>query len=78
MASSKNQLVVWTIIHLFQHSAKPLRTIESPNIPSSSLHLLSSMKFLVFGGGGKVARHFAKIAVKDGHEVISVVRNDDQ
>lgn len=37
-----------------------------------------SMKFLVFGGGGKVARHFAQLAVAKGDEVISVVRNEDQ
>ena len=36
------------------------------------------MKFIVFGGGGKVARHFARLAVADGHSVISVVRNEDQ
>ncbi|ORY27757.1 hypothetical protein BCR39DRAFT_565604 [Naematelia encephala] len=36
-----------------------------------------SKTFLVFGGGGKVARHFARLAVMEGHEVVSVVRNDD-
>jgi uncharacterized protein YbjT (DUF2867 family) len=36
------------------------------------------MKFIVFGGGGKVARHFARLATADGHSVISVVRNEDQ
>jgi len=34
------------------------------------------MKFLVFGGGGKVARHFARIAGQQGHEVVSVIRDD--
>lgn len=36
------------------------------------------MKFLVFGGGGKVARHLARLAVKDGHQVVPIVRNDEQ
>lgn len=34
------------------------------------------MKFVVFGGGGKVAQHFARLASAEGHEVLSVVRND--
>jgi uncharacterized protein YbjT (DUF2867 family) len=36
------------------------------------------MKVLVFGGGGKVSRHFARLATADGDEVVSVVRNEDQ
>jgi hypothetical protein len=44
----------------------------------NSQALLHSMKFVVFGGGGKVARHFARLAIADGHSVISVVRNEDQ
>lgn len=36
------------------------------------------MKFVIFGGGGHVARHFARIATKASHNVISVVRNDTQ
>ncbi|GFZ46665.1 hypothetical protein JCM24511_03885 [Saitozyma sp. JCM 24511] len=35
------------------------------------------MKFLVFGGGGKVSRHFARLATAEGDEVVSVVRNED-
>ncbi|OCF37442.1 hypothetical protein I317_05257 [Kwoniella heveanensis CBS 569] len=34
------------------------------------------VKFLVFGGGGKVAQHLARIGVKEGHEIHSVIRND--
>lgn len=33
-------------------------------------------KFVVFGGGGKVALKFASSAVKKGHSVIAIVRND--
>ena len=36
------------------------------------------MKYLVFGGGGQVALHFAKTAITKGHEVVSVVRDDSQ
>jgi uncharacterized protein YbjT (DUF2867 family) len=36
------------------------------------------MKFVIFGGGGLVARHFARAASTAGHRVISVVRNNDQ
>jgi len=36
------------------------------------------MKFLVFGGGGKVSRHFARLASSEGHEVVSVIRDDSQ
>jgi nucleoside-diphosphate-sugar epimerase len=36
------------------------------------------LKILVFGGGGKVARHLARLGTEAGHEVISVVRNEDQ
>lgn len=36
------------------------------------------LKILVFGGGGKVARHLARLGRKAGHEVVSVVRNEDQ
>jgi nucleoside-diphosphate-sugar epimerase len=39
--------------------------------PTSELH-----KYLVFGGGGKVALQFATVAAKAGHEVTSVIRND--
>ncbi|KAI9635353.1 uncharacterized protein MKK02DRAFT_25289 [Dioszegia hungarica] len=35
------------------------------------------MKFLVVGGGGQVARHLARLALKEGHEVVPVVRNED-
>ncbi|ORX34496.1 hypothetical protein BD324DRAFT_636145 [Kockovaella imperatae] len=34
------------------------------------------MKFVIFGGGGKVARHFTRIASGQGHKVVCVVRND--
>jgi hypothetical protein len=40
--------------------------------------LTNNMKYLVFGGGGQVALHFAKTAIAKGHEVISVVRDDSQ
>jgi hypothetical protein len=40
--------------------------------------LTNNMKYLVFGGGGQVALHFAKTAITNGHEVISVVRDDTQ
>jgi len=40
--------------------------------------LTNKMKYLVFGGGGQVALHFAKTAIANGHEVISVVRDDSQ
>ncbi|WWC67823.1 uncharacterized protein I206_101740 [Kwoniella pini CBS 10737] len=34
------------------------------------------VKFLVIGGGGKVAQYFTKHAVEAGHQVHSVIRND--
>ncbi|WWD22103.1 hypothetical protein CI109_106592 [Kwoniella shandongensis] len=34
------------------------------------------MKFLVIGGGGKVALHFTRIAVEAGHKVHSVIKDD--
>ncbi|KAK8846837.1 hypothetical protein IAR55_005925 [Kwoniella newhampshirensis] len=34
------------------------------------------MKFLVFGGGGKVALHFTRIAVQAGHKVHSVIKDN--
>jgi uncharacterized protein YbjT (DUF2867 family) len=40
--------------------------------------MVAKMKYVVFGGGGQVAQHFAKIAIKNGHQVISVVRDDSQ
>lgn len=44
----------------------------------ASKHISGIMKFLVFGGGGKVARHFARLAIAEGHEVIPVVRDESQ
>ena len=35
------------------------------------------MKVVIFGGGGKISRIFAQLAVKT-HQVVSVVRNDTQ
>jgi hypothetical protein len=40
--------------------------------------LVNNMKYVVFGGGGQVALHFAKTAIGKGHQVISVVRDDSQ
>jgi uncharacterized protein YbjT (DUF2867 family) len=37
-----------------------------------------TLKFIVFGGGGKVARHFARLAVREGHGVVAVVRGEEQ
>jgi uncharacterized protein YbjT (DUF2867 family) len=37
-----------------------------------------SLKLLVFGGGGKVARHLARLGSRAGFEIVSVVRNEDQ
>ncbi|WRT64876.1 uncharacterized protein IL334_001812 [Kwoniella shivajii] len=34
------------------------------------------VKFIVVGGGGKVAQYFTGFAVKEGHEVHSIIRND--
>ncbi|WWC87022.1 uncharacterized protein L201_001905 [Kwoniella dendrophila CBS 6074] len=34
------------------------------------------VKFIIIGGGGKVAQYFTKQAVEEGHEVHSVIRND--
>ncbi|WVQ69122.1 uncharacterized protein L199_007337 [Kwoniella botswanensis] len=34
------------------------------------------VKFIVIGGGGKVAQYFTEHAVKEGHEIHSVIRND--
>lgn len=34
------------------------------------------MKLVIFGGGGKVARHVARL--RGSHEVTSVVRDDSQ
>jgi uncharacterized protein YbjT (DUF2867 family) len=36
------------------------------------------MKYIAFGGGGKVAQYFARSAIAKGHEVIAVVRDDSQ
>jgi len=49
-------------------------------IPTSNIlpTLTNKMKYLVFGGGGQVALHFAKTAIAKGHEVVSVVRDDSQ
>ena len=51
-------------------------------MPTFVLHMIpcihSTMKFLVFGGGGKVARHLTRIASKEGNKVVCVVRNGTQ
>lgn len=52
-------------------------TTTIPNI-LPTLRLINKMKYLVFGGGGQVALHFAKTAITSGHQVISVVRDDSQ
>jgi nucleoside-diphosphate-sugar epimerase len=36
------------------------------------------MKFLIFGGGGKVSKLFTLQAIQQGHQTISIVRNEDQ
>lgn len=47
-------------------------------IPNVLPTLINKMKYLVLGGGGQVALHFAKTAITSGHQVISVVRDDSQ
>lgn len=37
-----------------------------------------SLTFVVFGGGGQVARHLARLGVQAGHKVVSVIRNENQ
>lgn len=58
------------------HSSQLTSTLSSSTTISSTL--ARSMKFIAFGGGGKVAQHFAKSAIAQGHEVIAVVRDDSQ
>jgi hypothetical protein len=56
------------------HSTHPSFTPAVTILPS----LINNMKYIVFGGGGQVALHFAKLAISKGHEVVSVVRDDSQ
>lgn len=35
-----------------------------------------ALTFTIFGGGGKVAKHFTKLAITAGHQVHSVIKDD--
>jgi len=60
------------------HTYPPVLVTTFKPISNILPTLTNKMKYLVFGGGGQVALHFAKTAIAKGHEVISVVRDDSQ
>jgi len=67
-----NNTYIYTYLRHLYHGQHPI------SFHLTHSHYISSMKFVVFGGGGKVAQHFARLATGAGHKVISVVRNEDQ